>query len=468
MSPPSFHTNHLDISDQIDFPSELLNSPASGEKYILVVGPDLVKRGATADRGLSNTYLGRLLEGMVEWCTEKKVIQEQDVVHDLRTLLHNGALVPLAYRIEEYLAAKKLKKQCLRAVLNPHSQVEPIHYWLACIPFRGYITTSYDSCIETACVQTQRRQIHKFYRSSLAHLVDSSRKGQPFILKLYGDLDNPNSIKLGHRLLTGLYTENVREQLQQLFSETQTTFIGFDKTDEDLAVLHNLVKEGHLIHQRYSTRVAEQPRRSDPIEISDHTGSTPETLSRNETLFTARIPFAKGVPSTLPYTEQDSWEGTQQGNKKVISICIFYALEDKRYQKEIIKVLNGLKNKESKAYEIEYISCAMGESLGYRTDIRDPLMSKHLIILLISLSFLGSGYYNKEHMRRVVNRHMQGAWISPILVSPCDWQGRQFDSLKAVILPRGEVPISDWRSRAKAYINISQSLEYALNWLAGY
>src|SRR5205814_2019175 len=124
------HADYLDLSDRMDFPDELLNSAASSEKHILIVGPDLVKREATSCCGPSNTDLGRLLEGMVEWCIQKKVIQELDVIHDLRTLLHDGALVPLAYRIEEYLATRKLKGQCLRAVLNPCSQVEAIHYWL--------------------------------------------------------------------------------------------------------------------------------------------------------------------------------------------------------------------------------------------------------------------------------------------------------------------------------------------------
>src|SRR5690242_4765951 len=103
MSLTFFHKNHLDISDQMDFPSELLNLPASSENYILVVGPDLVKRETASGREQRNTYVGRLLEKMVAWCVQNNVIQQQDIIDELRTLLSSGALVPAGYKIEEYL-----------------------------------------------------------------------------------------------------------------------------------------------------------------------------------------------------------------------------------------------------------------------------------------------------------------------------------------------------------------------------
>ncbi len=475
MSLPFFHKDHTDISNHLDFPSEFLNLPASSENCILIVGPDLVRRDAAPSQGYTYPYLERLLKGIVEWCTQNNVIREQDIIYDLHALLHNGALVPLAYRIEEYLAARQVKEQCLRDVLAPYSQVEAIHGWLTRTSFRGYITTSYNTCIETAYAQSQHRRLRKFYQPLLALAVDASRKKQPFILKLYGDLDEPSSIKLGHRLLTGLYAEDVCEQLQRLFSEIPAIFIGFDDADRDLTVLQSLVKDGYLVHQKHSTCVKGKVKCDNLIEISGYAALGPEPLSHNGTLLAVRTPPSDTkatrervlpILSTPPDTEQDHRKATQQRSKKVIDVVIFYAPEDKGYKDGIVKVLNGLKIKEGKPYEIEYMSWAMGESLGYMTDRNDPLLSKQLVILLISLSFLGSDCYDKEHMRKVVNRHRQGAWISPILVSTCDWQGRQFDSLEKYILPRDKVPISDWKSRAKAYFDISKGLEYALDSLA--
>jgi hypothetical protein len=270
---PFFNKNHTDISNYLDFPGELLNSLASSKGCILIAGPDLVRWEAVPDQGHTDTYLEHLLKGMVVWCTQNKIIQDQDIIHDLHILLHNGALVPLAYRIEEYLAAAQLKEQCLRAVLNPYSQAEAIHYQLTRFPFRGYITTSYDTCIETAYEETKQGQLSKFYQSSLAHAVDASRKKQPFILKLYGDLAEPDSIKLGHRLLTGLYTEDVRQQLGQLLFETPAIFIGFDDADEDLTALQSLVTDEYNGLQKHSTRTRDLP---DGITTKPDNQSSPD------------------------------------------------------------------------------------------------------------------------------------------------------------------------------------------------
>jgi hypothetical protein len=211
------------------------------------------------------------------WCTQNKVIQDQDIIHDLHILLHNGALIPLAYRIEEYLAVAQLKEQCLRAVLNPYVQVEAIHYQLTRFPFRGYITTSYDTCIETAYRETLQGQLGKFYQSSLARAVDACRKKQPFILKLYGDLAEPDSIKLGHRLLTGLHAEDVRQQLRQLFFETPAIFVGFDDADGDLPILRSLVTNRRNDQQKHSTHAREphdgtitKPADQSPLDSTAH------------------------------------------------------------------------------------------------------------------------------------------------------------------------------------------------------
>ena len=109
------------------------------------------------------------------WCVQKNVIQQQDIIDELRTLLSNGALVPAGYKIEEYLAAQQQKQECLRAVLHSHNQVKEIHYHLARIPFRGYITTSYDTCIETAYTEIQHNQLRKFYKTSLSKTIEACR-----------------------------------------------------------------------------------------------------------------------------------------------------------------------------------------------------------------------------------------------------------------------------------------------------
>ena len=134
MSQPFSRTKLLYISNYY-VSNELLNLPSSSEHSILIVGPDLVRREVAIGKG----YMERLLKRIVEWCIQEKIIQDQDIIQDLQTSLQNGALVPLAFRIEEYLATKQLKEQCLHAVLSSDNQVRKIHRDLVRVPHRGYM-----------------------------------------------------------------------------------------------------------------------------------------------------------------------------------------------------------------------------------------------------------------------------------------------------------------------------------------
>ena len=474
MSQPFSRTKLLDISNYLDVSNELLNLPSSSEHSILIVGPDLVRREVAIGKG----YMERLLKRIVEWCIQEKIIQDQDIIQDLHTLLQNGALVPLAFRIEEYLATKQLKEQCLHAVLSSDNQVRKIHRDLVRVPHRGYVTTSYDTCIETAYAQHQRSTLPTFYPSSIAQAIKASQKKQPFILKLYGDIDDPDSIRLSQRLLTGLYTEDVREQLRQLFSETLAIFVDFDEADEDYIALQSLAKDRIFAYPNQPTCIVEKVISDNLIGFNYYARSNSETLPQSDVLIPANTPFEEGNPESVttsskspthPATKQNNHRGMKQDNKKLIDVCIYYASKDDKYKEGIEEVLDALKKKKDRCFEIEYISWAMGTSLGYTTDIRNPLISKQLVILLISQSFLAG--YDEKQMEEVVIRHQRGAWISPILVRPCDWQGHQFiDTLERYILPQNKIPISSWKNLNKdeddAYANISKCLEKALDDLA--
>jgi len=469
MPQPFSHTKLLDISNYLDVPNELLNLPASSDHSILIIGPDLVRREVVPGKG----YLERLLKGMVEWCIQEKIIQDQDIIQDLHTLLQNGALVPLAFRIEEYLATKQLKEQCLRAVLSSDNQVRKIHYDLVRIPHRGYIATTYDTCIETAYIQNWHSKFRTFYPSSINQAVQASQKKQPFILKLYGDLHKIDSIKLGHRQLTGLHTEDVREQLRQLLSETPAIFVGFDDADEDFIALQSLVTNGSIVHQ------------INPIGIVEELENNPETLAQKEIFLAVHAPTrpptrattttrkkAIDRPSTSQDTKQENNEETQHDHKIPISVCIYYAPEDEGYKKEIEKLLKGLKTKEGKTYEIDCKSWAMNEPLRPKTDRSDPLLSTKLVILLFSRHFFGSDYYKEERMRNIVKNHQMGELIcKPILVGTYKWRGSQFDSLEEEVLPLRDTSIAAWISQGKdegeVYTKISDGLEFALEKLAG-
>ncbi len=476
-----YPTDYVDILTNSDFPGELLNAPYNGENYLLVVGPNITQSVIARDHrpGHTDTYLGWLLNRMVTWCIQEHVIQQQDTINDLHALLENEALIPAAYQIEEYLASEQEKQQCLRAVLHSHNQVRAIHYFLARISFRGFITTSYDTCIETAFAEIQQRQLRRFYKPSISEAIHASQKKQPFILKLYGDLNSTYSIHLGHRLLTGLNAENDREQLRELFAGVSTLFIGFEETDPDLNVLKNLTQDRVIIHPEYHDLVLE------PEEIAGYDLLEIDTAARNATELYDELliptktvlaidEFQKGKKAANQYTpdrhsdafnaKKENEEENQHEDKPSITVFIYYALEDKEYKDNLEKIVRNLSNKEI-PFEIQCKSGALGESWGYTTGIKDPLQESALVILLISMDFLGSDHYDPKQIQKVISRHndvKENGWVCPILVRKSDWEGTQFDEVKMFILPKNHIPISKWKDPDDAYFEISGDLTFAL------
>src|SRR5206468_1749875 len=106
--------------------------------------------------------------------------------------------------IEEYVSNKLQQQQCLKEVLLcDQAEVSDIHRLIAGIPFRAYLTTNYDTFIEAAFSEKKGYALEKFYRSSMQDAIKTYENKQPFILKLHGDIDHPNSINLGDRTFKG-------------------------------------------------------------------------------------------------------------------------------------------------------------------------------------------------------------------------------------------------------------------------
>lgn len=80
-----------------------------------------------------------------------------------------------------------------------------------------------------------------------------------------------------------------------------------------------------------------------------------------------------------------------------------------------------------------------------------------MILLLISPDFLASDYCYSLEMRRVLERHETGkARVIPILLRYVDWPGLPFSSLQA--LPTDARPITAWRNRDAAFIDVAKGL----------
>ena len=98
----------------------------------------------------------------------------------------------------------------------------------------------------------------------------------------------------------------------------------------------------------------------------------------------------------------------------------------------------------------------------WQGEIDANLAAADVILLLISANFLASDYCYDIEMARAMARHRAGdAQIIPILLTPVEgWQYSPFAQLQ--VLPTDGRPVSTWRDRNQAFVNVAQGISRAI------
>jgi len=137
-----------------------------------------------------------------------------------------------------------------------------------------------------------------------------------------------------------------------------------------------------------------------------------------------------------------------------LTLFISYAHEDESFRKDFEKHLAALR-REGLVEEWHDRRITAGQD--WEREIHSNLDRSHIIVLLISPDFMASSYCNEVEVKRAMQRHEMGtARVIPVLIRPSDWQGAQFSKLQAV--PTNTLPISEWKGRDAAYVDVAQHL----------
>ena len=142
-----------------------------------------------------------------------------------------------------------------------------------------------------------------------------------------------------------------------------------------------------------------------------------------------------------------------------ITIFISYSHRDEEFQKELYEHLGLLRrNNEIEAWYDRKI--VAGDDL--KNVIDEHLSNAHIILLLVSASFLNSDYCYTKEMKRALERHDNGeARVIPIILRTCDWFSSDFGKLLA--LPTDGKPINTWQDQDQAFYNVVLGLRVAIN-----
>jgi TIR domain len=95
---------------------------------------------------------------------------------------------------------------------------------------------------------------------------------------------------------------------------------------------------------------------------------------------------------------------------------------------------------------------------NWAEEIDQHLNTAQIILLLISPSLMASEYCYSKEIKRALERHNQGeAHVIPVIFRPVDWIDAPFGNLQC--LPTNAKPVTDWRNRGKAFLDIALGIK---------
>lgn len=244
MSILDYYEEHTD-----PIPENLLHALKSGQCLLLV--------GA----GISRICLSRtrkplpdwpsLLEGLVVWAIGNEYVDDESG-KELQVLLRKGEFLVAAQELIEQAGLISITHY-LDEVFDPSGIVPSRrHELIVSLPVRGILTTNYDNLIERAFQDVQNRQI-EVIRVDQTERWKDIHEVPIFMLKLHGDLSQPESLVLGHRSYMRLiYSKDYEELLDSMFSNYSVLMIGYSLNDEDIkGTLDRLASKGKASRTHY-------------------------------------------------------------------------------------------------------------------------------------------------------------------------------------------------------------------------
>jgi tetratricopeptide (TPR) repeat protein len=138
----------------------------------------------------------------------------------------------------------------------------------------------------------------------------------------------------------------------------------------------------------------------------------------------------------------------------MLSIFISYAHRDEPLLKELEEHLALLQNQ---GVITTWHDRDISAGAEWEHEIDTHLDTAHIILLLISASFLASKYCYSTEMKRAIERHKaEEACVIPVILRPVDWRGAPFGRLQA--LPRKAQPITSWSDRDEAFLDVTKGI----------
>ncbi len=140
---------------------------------------------------------------------------------------------------------------------------------------------------------------------------------------------------------------------------------------------------------------------------------------------------------------------------KCIEVFLSYTREDNHLCRKLKEQLCSL---EQQGLISAWHDGLLQAGQEHNSELKRHLHAAHVILLLISPSYMASNYCYNVEMRQAMQRHQAGeARVIPIILRPVHWQDAPFSTLQ--VLPTGGKPVRNWLNIDDAFFDIANCLQ---------
>lgn len=143
--------------------------------------------------------------------------------------------------------------------------------------------------------------------------------------------------------------------------------------------------------------------------------------------------------------------------ESAVSVFFSYSRKDLEMRNRLDEHLSVLKysNKVRTWHDLELAPGSEWEPI-----LQHELNTADIILLLISVNFLASGYCYSKELQHAIERHNAGATrVIPVILSWCDWNHPDVPFSKLNVLPPNAEPIASWGvNQDQAFTQVAQQI----------
>jgi len=410
--------------------------------------------------GASTLTKNGVTRPLTEWLALELSEQLRKDQHPIEDSESSSLLYVATEFMQHFKSTVALQREVERFYREQAKQPNELIRVIAKLPFSLVVNTAPDVLLEKAWlgefkeVSKTYYSLHKERSKEEADLqIEDPTGDRPLLYNLFGSVEDSASLVLTEKDRLKFIEDIIQHNnaipnaiLKEFKEDKVVLFFGFDFEQWHLRIL---------------------PKKIFPKEEINNSVLVPnggQSLSKGAMVFYERqykmdflpedpLAFVQELSTRLEAYQEEAEQSEQQAPVRAVFL---YDQEDEPWKNMLDKHLAALKRTKG-IHTWDESKISAGEVVDER--IKQQLDQANLIFLLISSDFLASDKLYNEQLRQAMQRNGDGkAYIIPILVRPCAWEGAVFSNSK-LILPRKNNPIATWEDKDAACSSIVRELE---------